>query len=118
MREKRGAPEFRNLPERENVKEAVRPLVRRATKAPAQVKPTPHTAQQRTISREDALPEYAKDADEKTQERVERCLALVFSDGIEKAAREAGRSDPFSIDAFHDALTDKLCDELKKRGIL
>lgn len=116
VREKREAHEFRNLPERELVRETLRPFLQpSARQAPAQ---TGQVGQKREIQREDALPSYVKDADEETQARVEHLLSLVFSDGIEKAVREAERASPFSIDAFHDALIDKLYDELKKRGVL
>lgn len=117
LQEKKETREFRNLTEREIVKETIRPLVRPPLKS--QVLPQPKlTSKKSTIASEDALPSYAKDADEKTRERVERLLSLAFQSGIENAAREAERSDPFSLDAFHDALTDKLYDELKKRGII
>jgi len=117
LQEKKGAQEFRNLTDREIIKEAVRPLVRPSLQSPVQ-SPPELTVKKNTIASENALPSYAKDADEKTRERVERLLSLAFQSGIENAAREAERSDPFSLDVFHDALTDKLYDELKKRGII
>ena len=43
---------------------------------------------------------------------------MAFMDGILKAANEAKKSNPFVLDAFHDALTGKLYDEFKRRGLL
>ena len=38
--------------------------------------------------------------------------------GIEKAAAEAKKSNPYVLDAFHDALVEKLYPELQRRGVL
>lgn len=116
VEEKKNAPEFGNLPEIEIVKEAIRPIVRPQSAVKSGAPATSPAVEQ--IARDNALPSYAKNADEDAQERIERLLSLAFQIGIEKAASEAEKSDPFSLDAFHDALTDKLYQELKKRGML
>jgi hypothetical protein len=64
------------------------------------------------------LPDYLISEPAQVKNRVEHLLSLAFSEGIEKSAKEAAKSGPFILDAFHDALTSKLYDELKKRGLL
>ena len=49
---------------------------------------------------------------------VEELVAQAFDKGLEDAIRAAKRCDPFIEDAFHDALTEQLIPELKRRGIL
>lgn len=66
----------------------------------------------------EVLPSYmSKDSDEVKLE-VERLLTMVFQDGIQAAAKEAAKSNPYVLDAFHDSLTGHLYPELKKRGIV
>jgi len=53
--------------------------------------------------------------------RKENALAAfphAFQHGIHKAAKEARGQGAFFLDAFHDALTDKLYQEFKKRKLL
>jgi hypothetical protein len=66
----------------------------------------------------DDLPEYASNASPRVKEEVEHLLGLVLHKGILAANSEASRSNPFVLDAFHDALTGKLYPELQKRGIV
>ncbi len=64
------------------------------------------------------LPKYLSDAPAETKIRVEKLLDLAWHAGIKRAAKEAKESGPLVLDAFHDALTDKLYDEMKTRGLL
>ena len=43
---------------------------------------------------------------------------MVAGKGIKKAIEEAKKNSAFVLDAFHDALVDKMHDELKERGII
>ena len=45
-------------------------------------------------------------------------MAEVFSKGLKQALVSVQVEEPFIIDAFHDALVDRLYDELKTRGII
>jgi hypothetical protein len=46
-------------------------------------------------------------------------VQLAFQDGIENAVRTVRNThNPFLIDAFHDALTDRFLDALRARGLL
>lgn len=61
---------------------------------------------------------YLDSADEETTEIVNALLAIVFSKGIDVAIKEAQQQPPYILDAFHDALTDKIYDQLKEAGII
>jgi len=43
---------------------------------------------------------------------------MALHHGIDKAVEKAKASGPFVLDAFHDALTGKLYDEMRRRGML
>ncbi len=58
---------------------------------------------------------YIDDLDEVTAGKVNALIQQVFAQGIEKTLSAARAEDPYVMDAFHDALTDRLYDELKKR---
>ena len=66
------------------------------------------------------LPGYLEDDKNNpaVKTEVERLVKMVFNDSLEKAIKEAKRHQPFILDAFHDALVEKLLPELKKRGII
>jgi hypothetical protein len=64
------------------------------------------------------MPDYMKDAPSGAQRELEHYLQEAVTDGIDKAARDVASSNPFLMDAFHDALSGPLYEELKKRGML
>lgn len=64
------------------------------------------------------LPQYAKDAPAETKLEIEYLLDLALHEGVQKANNAARNSNPFVVDAFHDALTDKMYPELQRRGLL
>lgn len=51
-------------------------------------------------------------------EEINRLVNLISSKGINQAIAEARKLDPFLLDAFHDALVDKLYEELASRGLV
>lgn len=62
---------------------------------------------------EKSLPE---DTRKDLQEKLQRLVDLAFEHGILAAVTEARKlNDPYVMDAFHDALVDKLYDELVRR---
>ncbi len=67
---------------------------------------------------ESVLPAYAQNAPLPTKEEVENLLSIAFQRGVLAATAEAQKTNPFILDAFHDALAGKLYPELKKRGLL
>ena len=84
---------------------------------PVQPVATPST-QTKQLNESDTLPDYLMSESNEIKGRVENLLALAFQDGLESAAKEAAKSGPFILDAFHDALTSKLYSELNNRGLL
>ena len=70
------------------------------------------------LQRSDSFPDYLLKESDEIKNRVEGLINLAFLKGIDLSAREAAKSGPFILDAFHDALTSKLYEELKKRGLL
>lgn len=49
---------------------------------------------------------------------INQLISLIPSKGIKYAVAEAKKLDPFLLDAFHDALVDKLYNELASRGLV
>ena len=78
----------------------------------------PVSKQPMQIQESESLPDYLISEPNEIKGRVENLIAIAFKDGIESAAKEARKSGPFILDAFHDALTSKLYLELNKRGLL
>ena len=64
------------------------------------------------------LPAYAKDAPPELKLKVEKLLDVALHKGIMVAVREAKNNDPAVMDMFHDAITERLYDEFKKRKII
>jgi len=64
------------------------------------------------------LPQYVEDASPEVKLEVEYLLDIAFHEGILKADREARKTSPFVLDAFHDALVKKLYPTLKEQGLL
>jgi len=75
-------------------------------------------ANTQTLQESDSLPDYLIPESSEIKGRVENLIGLAFQDGLEKASKEAAKSGPFILDAFHDAITSKLFSELNKRGLL
>ena len=110
--EKRSAPESKNVSERELVKNAVQPLLQESA-------PRPQPAQAQATDEDDSgLPAYLKDSPEEIKLEVEQMVDSVFHEGLRKTLAKAKKGNPFVLDAFHDALTDKLYDELKTRKLI
>lgn len=111
--EKRNLPEYKKVPEKELVRQALQPLIKQQVNYPIQ------TQKQPIIRSEDKiLPDYLKDSPVELKLHVEKLLNLVFHQGIKKTVKEASRAGAFVLDALHDALTDKLYEELKNRGLI
>lgn len=61
---------------------------------------------------------YLDYLDEESRAIVEQLVESVFTNGLEKTLKGLEMQEPFIIDAFHDVITDKIYDELKKRGVV
>lgn len=64
------------------------------------------------------IPDYAAGASPASRAEIEHLVEMALKDGIAKAQSEAAKSNPFVLDAFHDALSGKLYPELQKRKIV
>ena len=99
-------------------KEIIRTALRERIQAPP-VSPSrvPTSAPQgSTDVASDFLPDYAVQSPPAIRLTIEQLIDLAWHKGIVEASSAAGKLGPFYLDAFHDALTEKLYDELKKRG--
>jgi len=106
--EKRG-----DMPEKEALHEAVKETISAVqSAAPTQGQ---QATPQGTVSR--VLPNYVIRDSKEIQLAVEKLIAHAFQHGITKAAQEAKGQGAFFLDAFHDALVDKLYEEFKKRKL-
>ncbi len=63
------------------------------------------------------MSDYAESAPPGAKLEVEHLIGTALNEGIMKAVARASQSSPFVLDAFHDALSGKLYDEFKRRGI-
>ncbi|TRZ64365.1 MAG: hypothetical protein D4Q79_01685 [Spirochaetia bacterium] len=113
--EKKNIPEHKETPERELIKQVITPLVLQTKR---QAAGTVNNSQSASDAEETVLPDYLKDSPAETKLQVEKLVKSVFSDGLEKTVKKAVSSNAFVLDAFHDALTDKLYDELKARKLI
>ncbi len=111
--EKQKSPEYRGLSEKELIKQTLKPII----KSGAVSQPSAAVGAQPARDNQ-TLPNYLKDSPVEIKLQVEKLVESVFHQGIEKTVKEASKNSAFILDAFHDALTDKLYDELKKRKLI
>lgn len=114
LAEKKQLLEHRDLSERDIIKKILYPIIKQM---PATSQQSDVSIQMSDISSQN-LPDYLKDSPDDIKLQVEKLIDLAINYGVEKAARTAGQLNAFIVDAFHDAITDKLYDELKNRKIL
>lgn len=108
--------EVKNYQEKPETKELSAPeMIKKALE-----EATPNLVQNPTASGSDGslLPGYAQSASPSVKVEVESLIQKAMQGGIFAAAEEARRSSPYVLDAFHDAITGKLHEELEKRGML
>lgn len=101
------APEAKGVSGAELVKKALENMAPpAATPASAPAAPAPN------------IPDYAQNAAPAAKMEIEHLVDMALREGITKAQSEAAKSNPFVLDAFHDALAGKLYPELQKRKIV
>jgi hypothetical protein len=101
----------------ENVKEAVREKLHDRFYAPNQnANQATTTANSSGDTASSVLPGYLQSAPADIKYHVEKLIDFAWHEGIFKAIKKAREDDPLILDAFHDALTDKVYDALKTRG--
>ena len=111
--EKRNLLEHKNLPERELIKKSLEPIIRQTP-----INRQSAIGNQQSIAGSQILPDYLNSSPAEIKLQVEKLVDSVFHQGIIKAVKEAQKSGGFILDAFHDALTDKLHEELKRRKLI
>ncbi len=95
-------------------KEAVREALHRQIQAMPSA--APHTAAGAAQGPAGVLPSYMQDAPAAEKLVVEKLIDLAWHKGIAAAIGEARKQGPLTLDAFHDALTDTVYEEMVKRG--
>lgn len=63
-------------------------------------------------------PTYLDTLDDDTVRKINALVEQVFTLGLQKTIKTVVEEDPFVLDAFHDALVDKLYAELKKHKVV
>lgn len=66
----------------------------------------------------DVLPDYAKKYSEEAKQKIEELLQIAADKGLDAANSRAEDQPPYILDAFHDALAEKLLPYLKQQGII
>lgn len=66
----------------------------------------------------EALPSYLEKESDEIKSKVEELIDFTFKEGVDKGVEKARLCGPFILDAYHDALTAKLYEELKRRRLL
>lgn len=61
---------------------------------------------------------YLDYLDEESRAIIDGLVESVFANGLEKTLKGLEMQEPYIIDVFHDVLTDKIYEELKKRGTI
>ena len=64
------------------------------------------------------LPQYMNDESAEIKLKVEQLINDSFHKGVSETINEARKMNPFILDAFHDALTSKVYNELKDRKLI
>jgi hypothetical protein len=100
-------PEMSGASEQEMVKQAIRTM--------SSLPPAPAVPKTEDDS---ALPGYMSTATPAAKMEVEELVRMAFKEGVAKATDTAQKSNPFILDAFHDALAGKLHEELKSRKLI
>lgn len=111
VKEKKSQPQFQNFSDKDFVKQSVATTITSSTS---------NFSVQQDFDKieQEVLPNYMKEASPELKLKVEELVELVFKKGIISAAQEAQKYGPYVVDAFHDAITDKLYEELKKRNLI
>lgn len=93
-------------------------MLKQSLQAITGTNPISAPAQAASSDEDSLLPNYVKSAPAETKLAVEKLLESTIHKGIAAATEEAKKSNPYILDAFHDALVEKLYPELHKRGLV
>lgn len=123
IEEKRKVLESANgiVEEKELVASAVKEKIAELTPQGASANSKPQTANsaQNVVATQPATkPSYLDTLGPEAIERLNTLLQLAVDYGLKKALAQVVNEEPFLVDAFHDAISDRYYDELKKHGAL
>jgi dsRNA-specific ribonuclease len=104
-------------PEKEIVSNIISQKISQVEKPAVSSQPQPQP-QSQSQSQSQVLPSYLKDKDPSIKNEVESLVNLTLEKGLEEGIKIASKKDPFILDAYHDALSDVLIEELKKRNLI
>lgn len=107
--EKREELERHGFSGREMVKKVIAPMMQSQAAVNAPTQPRDDNT---------VLPDYLYTASPEVKLHVEELIDRVFHKGIDATVQRARRAHPMVLDAFHDALTDKVYEELVSRKLL
>ena len=123
-------PKFENQPLKEGIEqiaaeiraregkdlESGREAVKTALQAHVQAAAASTSSQTLTDAETTVLPKYMTDEPADVRFQVEKLIDVAWHKSIGAAVKIARKGSPLVLDALHDALTDKLYEELKRRG--
>ena len=97
-------------------KEAVKEVVAERLGAGERQVPAPPVATA-TVT-QSSTGSYLDGLDDDSVHKVNALIEMLSKDGFKKTVEAAKNADPFIMDAFHDALVDRLHDDLKAQGLI
>ena len=106
------SPEFKNLSDREIISHVLQ------VHTGVQPQNNPVISAQTDNGQPSNVPGYASSADPQTKEKLEELINMTLENGISAGVNKVRGQDPYLIDLYHDALADKLYDEMKKRNLI
>jgi len=105
-------PESKDFNEKELIKKSLEKIMAQVNSG------EPAITQHNVTLTQKILPDYLENAEPEIKLTIEKLIDEVFHEGLDKTIKKASQAGPFFLDAFHDALADKLFDELKKRKLI
>lgn len=118
QRKKELAPELQHVPHQEIISSILHEHRAQVTQTNAQQTDQTRSLNGQQTSSDTHLASYAKDAPQDTKQRTEELIQYTFAHGLRAGISKAIHEDPFVLDLYHDTLTEKLFEELKKQKLL
>ncbi|HEY4523692.1 MAG TPA: hypothetical protein VJK04_02355 [Candidatus Paceibacterota bacterium] len=110
VKEVKKQPEFQHAPPKEIIKQSLRSLSGSSAQLPSN-----NGAQNDDVA---LFPNYMQSAQAADRAELQQLIQMSLRDGFEAGIREARKHGAFMVDAIHDALSEKVYPELKRRGVL
>jgi len=79
---------------------------------------TPQITKDQQEEKDSSLPSYAIHASQEAKDIVTDLIDHTFQKGLLEGITAAKKQDPFILDMYHDALVEKLHEEMKHKGLL